>query len=118
MAWELTTWKPYRDVERVRGEMDRLWDSFFEGRPNRELGTEGEWLPALDVAETKNDIVVKAEMPGLNPKDIDIALSEGMLTIKGEKKQEAKAENGRTFCHERFLGKFGRNLQLPEKVHF
>ena len=52
MAWELTTWKPFRDVERVRGEMDRLWDSFFEGRPNRKLDTEGEWLPALDVAET------------------------------------------------------------------
>ncbi len=52
--------------------MDRLWDSFFEERPRRKAEETGEWLPVLDVAETKNEIVVKAEIPGLDSKDIDI----------------------------------------------
>jgi HSP20 family protein len=56
----------------MRREMDRLWDSFFERRPGRE---EVEWLPALDVSETKDEIVVKAEVPGMEAKDIDISLS-------------------------------------------
>ena len=87
MAWEISPWRPF-EFERMRKEMDRLWDSFFEGRPARRAREEGEWLPSLDVSETKGDLVVKAELPGIDPKDIDISLNEGALTIKGEKRQE------------------------------
>src|SRR5512135_1732690 len=87
MAWEISPWRPF-EFERMRREMDRLWDSFFEGKPTRRAGGEGEWLPSLDVSETKGDLVVKAELPGIDPKDIDISLNEGILTIKGEKRQE------------------------------
>ena len=61
-----------RDFERMRREMDRLWDSFFERRPGRE---EVEWLPALDVSEANDEIVVKAEVPTMETKDIDISLT-------------------------------------------
>src|SRR5512147_2603463 len=94
MAKEVTIWKPltelapFRQFERMRRDVDRLWDSFFEGTPRRRGEERGEWFPFLDVSETKNDLVVKAEVPGMDPKDIDISLSDGMLTIKGEKKQE------------------------------
>jgi len=94
MAWELQTWKPFRELapfrefDRMRKEMDRLWDSFFEGGLRKRAEGGGEWLPSLDVSETKNELVVKAEVPGMDPKDIDISLSDGMLTIRGEKKQE------------------------------
>ena len=93
MARELQVWKPFRELtpfwefEKVRRQMDRLWDSFLEGDLTKR-GEEGEWLPSLDVAETKNELVVKAEVPGMDAKDIDISLSDGVLTIKGEKKQE------------------------------
>ncbi len=121
MAGELTTWKPFkeltpfREFERMRREMDRLWDSFFERRP---AGTEDErdFLPALDLAETANELVVKCEVPGLEPKDIDISLSDGMLTIKGEKKQEREEKEADYHLVERSYGSFTRSIQLPKDV--
>jgi len=121
MAWELTTWKPFkelspfRDFERMRRDMDRLWESFFE-RGVRRREDDGEWLPSLDVAETKNEIVVKAEVPGLDPKDIDISLSDGLLTIKGEKKQEREEKEENYHLVERSYGAFTRSIQLPKEV--
>ena len=121
MAWELTTWKPFRELtpfrefERVRREMDRLWDSFLEGGL-RKKGEEGEWLPSLDVAETKNELVVKAEVPGMDPKDIDISLSDGVLTIKGEKRQEKEEKEADYHVIERSYGSFLRSVQLPKEV--
>jgi HSP20 family protein len=97
----------------MRGEMDRLWDSFFEGRPKVRFG---EWFPSLDVAETKNDIVVKIELPGMNQKDIDISLSDGHLIIKGEKKQEKEEKEENYHFIERSYGTFTRSVQLPKEV--
>ena len=123
MARELTVWKPLRqlapfgDFERIRSEMDRMWDSFFETRPRLRAEEEGEWLPALDLTETANEFVVKAEIPGLNPKDIDISLSNNMLTIKGEKKQEREEKEENYHFIERSYGAFARSIQLPGEVN-
>jgi len=120
MARELTVWKPFRELapfrefERIKKEMDWVWDSFFERGPR--AGETGEWYPSLDVAETKNDIVVKAEVPGMDPKDIDISLSNGLLTIKGEKKQEREEKEGDYHLTERSFGTFTRAIQLPAEV--
>jgi HSP20 family protein len=121
MARELTIWRPFgemapfRDFERMRRDMDRLWDSFFERGTLR--GEDGsEWLPSLDVAETKNEIVVKAEVPGMEPKDIDISLSDGLLTIKGEKKQEKEEKEENYHLVERSYGSFTRSIRLPNEV--
>ena len=122
MAWELTTWKPlggltpFRDFERMTKEMDRFWDSFLEGtlRKRDEVGTE--WLPSLDVSETKNDFVVKAELPGIDPKDIDISLTDGMLTIRGEKKQGREEKEENYHLIERNYGTFSRSVSLSREV--
>lgn len=122
MAGELTTWRPFRELapfrefERMRREMDRLWDTFFEGGLRRRAEEGGEWLPSLDVAETKNELVVKAEVPGMNPKDIDISLSDGVLTIKGEKRQEKEEKEADYHLVERSYGSFIRSVQLPKEV--
>jgi HSP20 family protein len=99
----------------MRRDMDRLWDSFFEGGVRR-TDEEGEWLPSLDVAETKNEIVVKAEVPGMDSKDIDISLSDGLLTIKGEKKQEREEKEEDYHLVERSYGTFTRSVRLPKEV--
>jgi HSP20 family protein len=120
MARELTVWKPFRELapfrefERMRKEMDRLWDSFFERRPR--AGEIGEWYPSLDVAETKDDLVIKAEVPGMDVKDIDISLSNGVLTIKGEKKQEKEEKEENYHLLERSYGSFTRSVQLPKEI--
>jgi len=96
--------------------MDRLWDSFLEGKPARKAREEGEWLPSLDVSETKGDLVVKAELPGIDPKDIDISLNEGILIIKGEKKQEKEEKEEGYHLIERSYGSFTRLIRLPREV--
>ncbi len=121
MARELQVWKPFKELapfgefERMRREMDRLWDSFFERRPTK-AEQAAEFLPALDLAETDNELVVKCEVPGLEPKDIDISLSDGMLTIKGEKKQEREEKQADYHLVERSYGTFTRSIQLPKEV--
>ncbi len=121
MAWELTTWKPYRklapyrDFDRMREEMDRFWDTFLP-TAFRRTEDSGDWLPSLDVSETKNEIVVKAEVPGMDAKDIDISLSNGMLTIKGEKKQEKEEKEENYHLVERSYGSFTRSITLPAEV--
>jgi HSP20 family protein len=114
MAWEFV---PFRELERMRNEVDRLWDTFFEGRPRtRKAGGDGEWLPSLDVSETKNDLVVEAEVPGMDPKDIDISLSDGTLTIKGERKHEKEEKEKDYHLIERSYGTFTRMVRLPKEV--
>ena len=122
MAWELTTWKPFRELapfrefETMRKDMDRFWDSFLQGGLRKRTQEGGEWLPSLDVGETKNELVVKAEVPGMDAKDIDISLSDGMLTIKGEKKQEREEKEADYHLVERSYGAFTRSIQLPSEV--
>ena len=121
MAWELTTWKPFREVaptrdfDRMRTEMDRFWDSFVPSALRR-TDDSGEWFLSLDVSETKNEIIVKAEVPGMDPKDIDISLSNGTLTIKGEKKQEREEKDEDYHLVERHYGSFMRSVMLPSEV--
>jgi len=122
MAKELEIWRPFRelsplrDFESMRRDMDRFWDSFFEGGRRKRSEEAGEWLPSLDVSETKNDLVVKAELPGIDPKDIDISLNEGILTIKGERKQEKEEKEENYHLIERSYGSFTRSFRLPREV--
>ncbi|MCS7280780.1 MAG: Hsp20/alpha crystallin family protein [Desulfobacterota bacterium] len=115
MAWEITPWRPFRELERIRKEMDELWESFFERKPVRRTGI-SEWMPSIDFSETKNNYVVKAELPGIDPKNIDISLTENVLTVKGEKKQEKEEETENYHFVERSYGSFVRSIELPGEV--
>jgi HSP20 family protein len=117
MAWELVNTNPFREIEKVRSEMDKLWDTFLWGRP-RKRGSEGEeeWLPAVDVTETKNDIIVNCEISGMDPKDLEISLSDGTLTIRGEKKQEKEESEENYQLLERNYGSFIRLIPIPKEV--
>ena len=115
MVWEITPWRPF-EFDRIRREMDRLWDSFLEGRPMRRAGDGGEWLPSIDVSETKSDLVIKAELPGMDPKDIDISMNNGFLTIKGEKKHEREEKDENYQLVVRSYGSFTRSVRLLREV--
>ena len=112
---ELTPWKPFTELSNLRKEMDRLWESFFGERPLARVW-EREWAPSLDMTETKDNFVVKAEVPGIDAKDIDISLTGEVLTIKGMKKQEK--EEREEDCHliEKGYGAFSRSVRLPTEV--
>ena len=117
----LVRWQPrplvrgnvFKDPEPLHNDMDRLFDWAF--------GNEGSnWgrpmVPAMDVAEEDSRYVIHADLPGLTKDDIEITYQDGTLTLKGEKKETKENKTGRVYCRERFEGKFGRNIQLPEKV--
>ena len=113
---DLIQWRPFREVSRLRSEMDRLWDDYF-GPGRRALRPmEEDWMPAVDVSETGDKITIKAEVPGMEAKDIEIAMVGDTLTIKGEKKleREEKEENYHTV--ERSYGSFTRAMKLPATV--
>jgi len=74
------------------------------------------WFPSVDVSEGKKNITVKAEIPGMNPKDIDILLDDRRLRIKGEKTHEEEEKDKHFFCSERYYGYFNRTIELPAEV--
>lgn len=115
MVFELTPWRPFRELATLRDEMDRMWERFFKEWPSPEL-IRGEWAPCLDVSETKNNFVVKAEVPGIDAKDIDISLANDVLTIKGEEKQVKEEKDENYHRVERSYGAFSRSIQVPGEV--
>jgi HSP20 family protein len=109
-------WRPFRDVVSIQDEMNRLFDDFF-GRPvARTDWTEGMWNPSVDVSEDKDNVILRAEMPGMTKEDVKISIQDGVLTLKGEKKQE-KVEKDKNYHRiERSYGSFCRSFQLPTSV--
>jgi HSP20 family protein len=107
-----------------RHEMDRLFDDFFSpaearsfGRPAAASagGMGGAW-PSLDVSETPEAYKVCAELPGLDPEDVQIELKDNALTLSGEKRDERREEDGDRFYAERAYGRFRRTIPLPAEV--
>ena len=108
--------KQERQLTTLRREMDRLFERFFEGWPFRIPAEETVWQPTLDVSETAREIVIHAELPGMDPKDIDLSVRGDILTLAGERKQE-KEEKGENFHRvERSYGSFSRSIRLPAEV--
>jgi len=114
---DLIQWKPFREVTRLRQEMDRLWDEYF-GPGRRALQPmEEAWMPAIDVSETGEKVIVKAEIPGMEANDIDISIVGDTLTIKGEKKTEREEKEENYHIVERSYGAFSRSMKLPAAVN-
>jgi HSP20 family protein len=99
----------------LKREMDQLFERFFES-PWTEVPALGDWTPALDVSEGKDAITVKAELPGVDAKDIAVSLEGDVLTIKGEKEQKKEEKDERRHRLERSWGAFMRSVRLPAPV--
>ena len=103
---------PWAGMGRVQREMDRLFDRIAEVQ-REECPALGDWVPSLDLAEAEKDLIATLEVPGLERRDLEISLHEGLLTIRGEKRQERQVR----YHHvERVYGAFVRSLRLPAAV--
>ena len=111
----MRTLAPWTPMSTLRQEMDRLFDRFFEPQ-TEEVFALGEWAPSLDLTETKDALVAKLEVPGIDPKDVQISLQERLLTIKGERRQEKEEKDERRHRVERAYGAFTRAIRLPVPV--
>ena len=100
----------------LRREMEHLFDRFAEpvGEPFETLS--GAWVPKLDVSETKDAVIVQAEMPGVNPKDIEVTFMGDLLTLKGEREKVTEDKEERYHRMERTYGTFLRSVRLPMAV--
>jgi len=113
----LIPWRSRGEVDRFRSDIDRMFDDFFTRSPfSRSYGAE-EWMPAVDISETGKEIIVNAEIPGMDAKDIDISINGRLLTIKGERKQEQEEKGENYHRIERRYGSFSRSLELPVDVN-
>ncbi|MGR3219330.1 MAG: Hsp20/alpha crystallin family protein [Candidatus Anammoxibacter sp.] len=114
---------PFGGFESLQNEINRFFRPIakFAGT---DFGLfESDWTPPVDVYDSDNEILVKVDIPGLKKDEIDVSIDEDLLTIKGEKKKDAKAvDNGMQeenyFRSERFFGSFSRSIQLPSKVEY
>ena len=111
----LIKYKPLNEVELFRKEMDHLFSNFFsEGAFAQSFGKD--WTPSADISETKGAVIVKAELPGVDAKDIQVTLSGNLLTIRGERKEEKEEKTEQRHHSERYYGEFQRSFQLPAKI--
>ena len=110
----LVRWDPTREVDSLQSEVNRLFDTFFGGRPAD--GRIRRWVPPMDVVETEDHLVLRADLPGLSKEDVNIEVKDGALTVSGERKAEHEQRERGWYRLERQFGSFSRSLTLPEGV--
>jgi HSP20 family protein len=112
-------WDPFDELSTLRRSMDRLFDGFFTSRTGpagrRELATIG-WEPAVEMFETDHDVVVRAELPNIDPKQVDITVTNDSITLKGETKFEEEKKERNYYRREFRYGSFARTLPLATEV--
>lgn len=121
----LARWEPFGGLRRrgdiftdltdMQQEMNRMFDDFFGERRGGTM--EGNWMPSVDVSETNEAILVRAELPGMTQDDIELSLQDNVLTLKGEKKSEKKEEKENYHRAECCYGSFTRAFTLPAQVN-
>jgi HSP20 family protein len=109
-------WDPFRDLSMLQDRMNRLFDDAGRNwRPDEPAATTS-WSPAVDIFETETDIVVKAEVPGMERKDIALNLEKNVLTLKGERRFEKETKDENYHRIERSYGGFSRSFSIPASV--
>ena len=108
-------WEPLRELGSLQNEMNRLFNNVFDA-PAGNGGTMRRWMPAMDLVETDDHFVLRADLPGLSEDDIKIELEDGTLTVSGDRKAEHESKNEGYYRVERAFGSFSRSLTLPQGV--
>ena len=111
----LIRWDPFDDLASLRESMDKLFEEFFTRRPDR-IRAPVVWQPAIEAYETDGDVVVRAELPGIDPKQVEISVTEDTLTLKGEAKSEQEEKKRNYYRRELRYGSFVRSIALPSGV--
>ena len=116
----LVRWEPVRELTSLQTEMNRLFNTFFE-TPSGSAGAGNggalrRWLPAMDLVETDDHFVLKANLPGLDAGDVAIEVEDNVLTVSGERKVEQEEKREGFHRVERSFGRFRRSLKLPDGV--
>ena len=112
----LVRWEPVRELTSLQSEMNRLFNTFFDTPTPGNGGTGRRWIPAMDLVESDDHFVLKADLPGLAEDDVAIEVEDNVLTVSGERKAEHEDKREGYVRVERSYGSFRRSLTLPEGV--
>jgi HSP20 family protein len=107
--------EPFRGLSTLQDQFNRLFNESFRNHPEESALTT--WAPAVDIYETPNELVVKADLPDVNEKDIDVRVENNLLTIRGERKFEKSISEENFLRVERTYGAFSRSFSLPNTVN-
>lgn len=110
----ITRWDPFHHLN-FQDQVNRLFDTSFRVRPEESALTA--WSPAVDIYETENELILKADVPDINEKDLDVRVENNMLSIRGERKFEQKVKEENYLRVERSYGAFSRSFSLPNTVN-
>ncbi len=108
-------WEPFRSSNSLQEHFNRLFESAYPGRSSESSVTT--WAPAVDIQETENELVLKADLPGLDEKDIDVRIENNTLTVRGERKFEKQVSEDNYLRVERSYGSFSRSFTLPNTIN-
>jgi HSP20 family protein len=113
----LVQWNPARDLMRMREDMNRLFSQFFrEGDDEEGTWLTGAWAPPVDIHETDEALILKAELPGFSKDDVHVELHNNRLTLRGERRHETEVKEEQYHRRERAYGSFQRTFQLPTTI--
>ena len=112
----IVRWEPFRELATLQNEMNRLFNTFEAPAAGGNGGTLRRWLPAMDLVETEDHFVLRADLPGLSEDDVSIEVEDRVLTVSGERKAEHETSKEGYHRVERAFGSFSRSLTLPEGV--
>ncbi|MEX0271103.1 Hsp20/alpha crystallin family protein [Leptolyngbyaceae cyanobacterium UHCC 1019] len=113
----LIRWQPWQEVDTLRHQLDQLFDELSPVNRGNSLRTNGaNWAPAIELKSTETDVVLRAELPGIEAKDLDVQVSRDTVSISGEYKSETKTEDHQVIRSEFRYGSFKRVISLPNAV--
>lgn len=113
----ITRWDPFRNISTLQEQVNRLFENSVQGNRPGDNSALTSWAPAVDIYETENELVLKADLPDLNEKDLDIRVENNMLTVRGERKFEQNVKEDNYLRIERTYGAFSRSFGLPNTVN-
>ncbi|MDH5717920.1 MAG: Hsp20/alpha crystallin family protein [Spirochaetia bacterium] len=111
----LTTWDPFREMEELVGRYMRTNQRDLAKKSDGNIVT-SDWIPAVDIEETKDEFIIKAELPGVKKEDVNVSIENRVLTIKGEKKFEKEEKSNKHHLIEASYGSFVRSFTLPSNI--
>jgi HSP20 family protein len=112
---DIVPWKSFGEISRLRREMDDFFTRVFGETSLSKIGFP-KWQPLVDISETDTHLIIKAELPGIDAKDVDVSITGDRLTIKGEKQQEKEEKEENRYRSERYYGAYQRVIDLPARV--
>lgn len=111
----LVKWNPFRELEDVSNRLNSIFGRFpAKAESDQEMLVMSDWTPSVDISETDTAYLVKGEIPGVKKEDIKVTIEDGMITMRGERKQEKEEKNEKFHRIERSYGNFMRSFRIPD----